>query len=88
MVSISTPTIAGGIPTIWVEDSVCQTDKNGKCKISSPKKSRQYEILVTAVDKAGNVGTSSCGTLVGDKTVAVEDPLFLIAKIEVAGNTY
>jgi len=86
MVSISTPIMAGGIPAIWVEDSACETAKSGKCKISSPKKSRQYKVVIQAVDEAGNVGTSDCSTVVGNQNVDAEDPLFLIAKTNLVGG--
>ena len=85
IVSISTPA-KGTAPSIWAENSVCQTNQNGKCKISSPFKSRKYFVLVTATDKAGNVGMAECETTVGNADVEQEDPRFLIGKLEVVGG--
>lgn len=88
MVSISTPLTAGAIPTIWAEDHVCKTGASGRCKISSPKKSRQYKVVVSATDKAGNTKSAECDTIVGKKQKIIDpnDPLFLIASIATVGN--
>jgi hypothetical protein len=85
MVSISKPP-AGAIPSVWVENSVCNTGSNGKCKISSPKKSRIYVIRVTATDKAGNTGIGECSITVGNQIINASDPLFTIAQIQVVGG--
>lgn len=86
MVSISTPLVAGGVPSIWAQDDFCESANSGKCKVSSPKRNRQYKIVVKAIDEAGNVGTSDCSTVVGNRNIAAEDPLFLLAKIDLAGG--
>ena len=75
----------GQVPAIWAEDHTCRTDQNGKCKISSPKKSRLYVVRVTATDEAGNVGVAECNTIVGDQSVA-NDPIFPIAKLNTIGG--
>lgn len=85
MVSISQP-LPGSIPSIWAENSVCKTGSNGKCKISSPKKSRLYLIQVMATDKAGNSAMAACSTIVGSQVVDTADPLFAIAKLEFVGG--
>eukprot|EP00984_Skeletonema_dohrnii_P000351 scaffold119_cov79-Skeletonema_dohrnii-CCMP3373.AAC.4 len=91
MLSISTPLpfIQGDLttPTIWAEDHVCKSAANGQCKISSTKKSRQYLVVVTATDEAGNSGVGSCDTKVGSASSENEnDPLFLIGEIELVGG--
>jgi hypothetical protein len=85
MVSISEP-LPGSIPSIWAENSVCKTGTNGKCKISSPKKSRLYLVQVTATDNAGNSAMAACSTVVGSQVVDAADPLFTIAKLELVGG--
>ena len=75
----------GQVPAIWAEDHTCRTDQNGKCKISSPKKSRLYVVRVIATDEAGNVGVAECNTIVGDQSVA-NDPIFPIAKLNTIGG--
>eukprot|EP00804_Cyclotella_cryptica_P027852 CCRYP_020589-RB/>CCRYP_020589-RB protein AED:0.30 eAED:0.30 QI:0/0.66/0.5/1/0.66/0.75/4/244/451 len=84
MVSISEP-LYGSIPSIWAENSVCKTGNNGKCKISSPKKSRLYLVQVTATDNAGNSAMAECSTIVGSQVVNT-DPLFTIAKLQFIGG--
>lgn len=86
-----------GVPSIWAEDHTCMSSNNGKCKISSPKKLREYVVRVTATDESGNSATVQCNTIVGgeqDDTAAVGeqddtavgDPLFLIAKVDIVGG--
>jgi hypothetical protein len=89
MVFITEPrATTGNILSIWAEDHTCKSIKNGKCKISSPKKSRDYIVRVTATDKAGNVGEAECSTTIGkDQEVAsVVDPSFLLAKLDITGG--
>jgi len=102
MLSISTPLpgIQEGLtttPAIWAEDHVCY---GGQCKIPSPQyKSRQYLVVVTATDEAGNSGNGSCSTKVGQdtrrlpkssksrkETPVENNPLFLIGEIEFVGG--
>jgi hypothetical protein len=85
MVSISKP-FAGNVPSVWVENDTCTTGSNGKCKISSPKKSRLYVVQVTATDNAGNTNMSECSTIVGNQGVNSSDPLFTIGKLELVGG--
>jgi hypothetical protein len=66
MVSISKPA-PGTVPSVFVENDTCTSGSNGKCKISSPKKSRLYVVQVTAIDKAGNTNMSECSTIVGNQ---------------------
>lgn len=84
MVIISEP---GAPISIWAEDQTCNTASNGKCKISSPKKSRTYVVRVTATDKAGNVGMGKCNTVVG-RQAAVDgaNPFFVIANLDITGG--
>jgi len=77
---------AGQVPSIWAEDRTCRTAQNGKCKISSPKKSRSYVVRVTATDEAGNHQTGDCTTIVGNQDVDEDDPLFVIAKVDITGG--
>ena len=76
----------GQVPSIWAEDHTCRTAQNGKCKISSPKKSRSYVVRVSATDEAGNVGASNCTTIVGNQDFDGRDPLFVIAKVNTIGG--
>ena len=86
MVIISKPQTTGEVPAIWVEDHTCKSDNNGKCKISSPKKSRKYIVHVTATDEAGNIGIGKCNTLVGSQIVDGSDPIFLLTKLDMVGG--
>lgn len=87
MVFISEPrATTGNILSIWAEDHTCKSAQNGQCKISSPKKSREYIVRVTATDKAGNVGEGECNTIVGKQGVASMDPSFLLAKLDITGG--
>lgn len=71
------------VPSIWIEDSYCTS---GSCKISSSTgKSRDYTVRVTATDKAGNVGMGECKMIAGRNQASdLPDPLFLIAKVDLA----
>ena len=86
MVIISKPRVTGEVPAIWVEDSTCKSDNNGKRKISSPKKSREYVVRVTATDEAGNIAIGECNTLVGSQVMDVSDPIFLLATHGMTGG--
>ena len=88
MVIISKPQTTGEVPAIWVEDSTCKSDNNGKCKISSPKKSRKYIVHVTATDEAGNIGIGKCNTIVGNQEVDALDPVFLLTKLDMVGGVF
>ena len=73
--------------SIWAEDHTCKSSNNGKCKVSSPKKLREYVVRVTATDKAGNSNTTQCNTIVGgEQSDIVDDPLFVIAKLNIVGG--
>ena len=77
-----------GVPSIWAEDHTCKSDTSGKCKISSPKKLREYVVRVTATDESGNSDMIQCNTIVGGNTteIVVDDPLFLITKVDIVGG--
>ena len=78
-----------GVPSIWAEDHTCKSDTSGKCKISSPKKLREYVVRITATDESGNSNTpTQCNTIVGGNTteIVVDDPLFLITKVDIVGG--
>jgi len=87
MVIISDSRVAG-VPSIWAEDHTCKSSNNGKCKVSSPKKLREYVVRVTATDEAGNSDMVQCSTIIGGKkgNTAAGDPLFLIAKVDFLGG--
>ena len=86
MVIISKPRVTGKVPSIWAEDHTCKSSNNGKCKISSPKKLREYVVRVTATDEAGNTGIGECNTLVGNQEVDTLDPIFLLTKLDMVGG--
>lgn len=86
MVVISEPDNVTGSPTILAEDYTCKTGANGKCVISSTKKSRLYMVRVTAIDKGGNVGVSECKTIVGNQDFDDTDPRFLVVKLDNIGG--
>ena len=87
MVIISDSRVDGS-PSIWAEDNTCNSSNNGKCKVSSPKKLREYVVRVTATDESRNSDTVQCNTIVGGKQddIAVGDPLFLISKVDFIGG--
>ena len=41
---------------------------------------------VTATDEAGNHQTGNCTTIVGNQDVDEDDPLFVIAKVDITGG--
>ena len=87
MVIISDSRVDGS-PSIWAEDHTCKSSNNGKCKVSSPKKLREYVVRITATDESGNSNMTQCNTIVGgvQDDTAVGDPLFLIAKVDISGG--
>ena len=86
MVVISEPDNVTATPTILAEDYTCKTGANGKCVISSTKKSRLYMVRVTAIDKGGNVGVGECKTIVGNQDFDDTDPRFLVVKLDNIGG--
>ena len=75
------------VPSIWAEDHTCKSGNNGKCKVSSPKKLREYVVRVTATDESGNSDMVQCNTIVGGvQDGSVDDPLFLIATLDIVGG--
>jgi hypothetical protein len=56
MVLVSTPTSDSESSSIYVQDSTCKNGSSGDCKVSNSDKSREYYVLLTATDEAGNVG--------------------------------
>jgi hypothetical protein len=86
MVVISEPDNVTKTPTILAEDYTCKTGANGKCVISSTKKSRLYMVRVTAIDKGGNVGVGECKTIVGNQDFDDTDPRFLVVKLDNIGG--
>ena len=86
MVVISEPDNVTATPTILAEDYTCKTGANGKCVISSTKKSRLYMVRVTAIDKGGNFGVSECKTIVGNQDFDDTDPRFLVVKLDNIGG--
>jgi len=87
MVIISDSRVDGS-PSIWAEDHTCKSSNNGKCKVSSPKKLREYVVRVTATDESGNSNMVQCNTIVGGNQgdIDASDPLFLISKIDIVGG--
>ena len=77
-----------GVPSVWAEDYTCKSDSSSKCKMSSPKKIREYVVRVTATDESGKFDMVQCNTIVGGNAtdVVANDPLFLITKVDIIGG--